>query len=284
MESFRETYSIFFAEKSILFHAMLTGCGYQNVMTTDYYWDGQARGNAEFVLWQYTISGRGALDYEGRHYDITAGQAMLVHIPHNHCYYLPADSDHWQFIYVWMNGRDVIRICQHLEKQIGPVADYHENAKTVSVVRESMDMAKNNQFRLPSQASLQAYKIAMGLVEDLASAVALKDNKPDFIRKVSNYCLEHLEEPLAVEDLAQVAGYSRFHFTRLFKQHMATSPAAFLRDLRLRKAIRLLQFESCSLKEIADQCGFESSSYFCRAFQKAYNMSPGEYRKSGRKE
>ena len=103
---------------------------------------------------------------------------------------------------------------------------------------------------------------------------------PKFIRQVIDHCMEHISDPITVDDLADVAGYSRYHFSRLFAASQGISPAAFVKDLRLKQAVRLLQTELMTVKEIADSCGFEDASYFCKAFRQAYKVSPGEYRKS----
>lgn len=273
------SHGVFFAEKTIPLQAMVTNCGYQRETHQRIYdWDGMKRGNAEMILWQYTIAGRGKLDYENRSYDLLPGLGMLVHIPHRHRYFLPSDSDAWEFMYICMNGREIIRICRELEKEAGPVTSYDEQSKTPATAEQIIIRAKNTEFHAPYQASLLAYQMGMNLMEDLASAIAKKVNKPDFIKKVSEYCLEHLDEPLTVEDLSEVAGYTRYHFSRLFKAAQGVSPAAFLKELRLRKSVRLLQTERLSIKEIAENCGFESSSYFCRAFQKEYGQSPGAFR------
>jgi AraC-like DNA-binding protein len=110
----------------------------------------------------------------------------------------------------------------------------------------------------------------------------VKANSNDaIIKTVVDYCMDHISEPISVDDLAEVAGYSRYHFSRMFSASQGMSPGAFVKDLRLKHAERLLQTELMSVKEIADACGFEDDSYFCKAFRKAYKISPGEYRKSG---
>jgi two-component system response regulator YesN len=62
---------------------------------------------------------------------------------------------------------------------------------------------------------------------------------------------------------------------------MQMPPGDFLRKLRLEKATRLLQTDTIGLAEVAARSGFQSASYFCRAFRQSFNMSPGEFRESG---
>jgi AraC-like DNA-binding protein len=78
--------------------------------------------------------------------------------------------------------------------------------------------------------------------------------------------------------MAKCAGYSRYHFTRLFKQYMGNSPQYFMNELRIRMAVRFLQTEQLSIKEIAQRCGFDDVSYFCKIFRKFQKVSPNEFR------
>lgn len=83
-----------------------------------------------------------------------------------------------------------------------------------------------------------------------------------------------------MDDLAAVAGYSRFHFTRLFKQHEGMSPGHYLQHERLRLSVRLLQTTADPMKLVAAKCGFRDANYFCRAFHKAYGVTPGLFRRN----
>ena len=74
--------ALYFPRRGVPLHAMVTSCGYSRETSTAYDWDGIKRGNAEFVLLQYTLDGVGRLQYEGADYTVGPGQAMLLHFPH----------------------------------------------------------------------------------------------------------------------------------------------------------------------------------------------------------
>jgi AraC-like DNA-binding protein len=61
---------------------------------------------------------------------------------------------------------------------------------------------------------------------------------------------------------------------------MGTSFIDYLKDYRLAMAARLLSASDASILEIAEDVGFESLSYFNRAFKKRYGMTPTQYRKN----
>jgi len=254
---------------------MLLSCGAQSVNSTSYFFNGLRRGEKEFVIWQYTISGKGILRYQGREYELKPGFAMLVHIPHNHQYFYRENVEPWNFIYLCLNGSEVIRISTWIEGKLGPLLDHRKNHKSLNIASEIIWGGK---IKTAQDASSYAYKVIMGLLDDLSDYIEKEDRKPDFIRKVSEFCIKNLNAPIDVDKMAEIAGFSRYHFSRLFEKHKGISPAKFLRELRLKRAIILLQTELLEIKEIAERCGFSSSSYFCRAFQKHFGVSPDAYR------
>lgn len=86
----------------------------------------------------------------------------------------------------------------------------------------------------------------------------------------------------AVQSLAASAGLSRSAFMARFSAIFGRSPMAILRDLRLRQAALDLTTTTTPVDVVAHDAGYESRSSFVRAFRKAYNLDPSEYR-HGRK-
>jgi len=102
------------------------------------------------------------------------------------------------------------------------------------------------------------------------------------IDRVIDYVRDHLDKPLKLEDLAKVACFSEYHFHLVFSALTVETLNDFTSRLRLEKAARLLRKTRQSATEIALECGFSSSATFSRSFNKAFNTSPTQYRKSGK--
>lgn len=83
-----------------------------------------------------------------------------------------------------------------------------------------------------------------------------------------------LEEPLNVAELARSAGISARQVERLFRHQMATSPSAFYLQLRLAKARTLLRHTLSPVRNVALECGFTSTSHFCRAYKRVFGLNP----------
>jgi AraC family transcriptional regulator len=88
----------------------------------------------------------------------------------------------------------------------------------------------------------------------------------------------HLHEPLRLRDLARAAMLSPFHFHRVFQVLVGSTPADFVKRIRLEKALRLMSHtRSKSLTAIALECGFSSSSDFSRSFRQRYGVAPSAF-------
>lgn len=94
------------------------------------------------------------------------------------------------------------------------------------------------------------------------------------------YIENHLAEDLRVEDAANAAGYSYYHFTRQFHALLGESVGSYIRKRRLAKAAKELLYTDARILDIALGCGFESSESFSRAFKLQYQVNPAAYRKN----
>lgn len=88
----------------------------------------------------------------------------------------------------------------------------------------------------------------------------------------------HIEDPVAISDIARQLHISVRLLENLFKEAMQTSPGKYYRSLRLQVARRLTEESKLSAQEIAVRTGFNSLSAFSRAFKTKYDVSPTQSR------
>jgi AraC family transcriptional regulator len=92
-----------------------------------------------------------------------------------------------------------------------------------------------------------------------------------------------LDEDLALDRLARLAGLSRFHFLRTFRALTGETPKQYVLRLRVeRAALRLVLLRS-SVLDVALDCGFHNHETFTRAFRRRFGTSPSEYRETYRR-
>jgi AraC family transcriptional regulator len=91
----------------------------------------------------------------------------------------------------------------------------------------------------------------------------------------------HLDERILLEDIARVAGFSPFHFHRIFRVAFGENVSAYVSRHRLQRAAHELRYTTRSITEIGLHCGYESPSAFGRAFARAFDRTPSAYREFG---
>jgi AraC family transcriptional regulator len=99
------------------------------------------------------------------------------------------------------------------------------------------------------------------------------------INKTFDYIELNLEKPMTLEELATVANFSKFHFSRIFQSIVGETPFQFILRIRIEKAATLiLTNKKESISEIAYKCGFSDISIFSRNFKNYFQVSASQYR------
>ncbi|MBK1836933.1 AraC family transcriptional regulator [Azospirillum sp. YIM B02556] len=104
----------------------------------------------------------------------------------------------------------------------------------------------------------------------------------DRIDRVVVYIAAHLDEPLDLDRLAEVACFSPYHFHRVYRAITGETAAETLRRLRLHRAAGDLVRDGIAIPAIARRAGYGSVEAFTRAFGQGYGATPAAYRKRGR--
>lgn len=100
----------------------------------------------------------------------------------------------------------------------------------------------------------------------------------EVIMSSCNYINQHYQENITLEETANISGFSKFHFTRVFKQYMNMTFYEYLNSKRMKRAQELLYSTEMSITEVAMNSGFSSLSAFNRTFKTMNGCSPSEYR------
>ena len=99
------------------------------------------------------------------------------------------------------------------------------------------------------------------------------------IHKVQDYIEEHIGETLSIEKLADVAGFSKYHFSRIFQGMLQEPLAHYVNRIRMERALFLLAHRADkNMTDIAYELGFMDSAVFSRSFKNYHGISPKEYR------
>ena len=99
-------------------------------------------------------------------------------------------------------------------------------------------------------------------------------------QRVLSYVAQHYGETFGVDHMAQVAGLSPSHFSRVFKCVVGESPMRFVMRYRIDEAKRRLAMLELSLSRIATDCGFADQAHLSRLFKQVTGTTPSAYRAS----
>jgi len=94
----------------------------------------------------------------------------------------------------------------------------------------------------------------------------------------NNYILEHIDQKLTVDLMAQMTHFAPQSFCRWFKANSGLSFISFLNLARVQRAKHILNHTQQPIQEIAFEVGFENVTHFNRVFKKLENLSPRQYR------
>ncbi|MBO2945250.1 helix-turn-helix transcriptional regulator [Paenibacillus sp. F411] len=274
---FRHSYGFRFRDIPSYSVSMIRGVGWENIMSTDYNWNGLTREDTSMVLFQYTVSGSGQIRIGDQLYSLNAGNGFLVSVPSDHHYYFPQGSSHWEFLYITLTG-NILPIYEEITSNLDPIFSLSAESSTVQLLRNIFEMAHRKQIMDGYVSSSLAYQFLTELSRISIYPQALQ-HFPRGIQKVLDYMELHYESAVSLEEFANIAEMSKYHFLREFRRCKGITPIEYLIKLRIEKAAHLIRTTEISLKDISRAVGFANGNYFSKVFRSWVGVSPGQFRR-----
>src|SRR5690625_592888 len=273
------TYGFHFRDSHQERVAGIYSTGWEKQTSTDYDWDGLTRGEIEVVVFQYTLKGEGEIRVDDHTYQLKEGDAFFVKIPSDHHYYLPVDSQEWEFVHITLFGPEALQYFEEITDDVGHILTLDIYATPITHIFDVLSKVNHNQLNDAYITSSLAYTFLMELQRFVLN-IDRNDTLPDPIKKAVVYMNENYADQLSLDDIVDVSGLSKYHFTRLFHETVHSTPIQYLTKVRINKSIELLKNEALTIEHIAVQVGFSNGNYFNKVFRSALGMSPGKYRQN----
>ena len=147
---------------------------------------------------------------------------------------------------------------------------------------EYFSSAEYSDLAIPSQLLKMLVLIGrspeLSHVDDDSSDATGRKEYIELFNNSLKYVDEHFTEKLSLEDMSARTGYSKFHFSRLFKKYTGYNFSDYLCARRVNEARMLLLVRETSVTDVAISSGFSSISTFNRVFKQQTGLSPSEYR------
>lgn len=234
------------------------------------------RNNSWEYVCAYIQSGRGTLVYEGRTYNLSQGDAFVLHMHSDHTYYAD-DEDPFQFLWFNCTGKLLPLLFQAygLDRRV-IIPQYNDS----SLFEEFHEICRSHTdphevYRL---CGLQFHRIVASFADHLTGI----EQADSLIYQIKRYLDEHLNESLSMEKLANKAGYSTAYIGRCFKAAYGQTPYQYLLHEKLTAAEKLLSQTNMKIRQVAALFAFNDEFHFSNAFYKHFGYRPNDLRKKGK--
>ncbi len=151
-------------------------------------------------------------------------------------------------------------------------------------INDQYFMYTNMVLEMPIYAKLLEIFSLLASINPQFAPIRTEDDKTkskyEKFRSLINHINSHYMEEITLEWAADFAGFSKYHFSRLFKDYTDVTFADYLMHRRMQAARILLTDTSSTVTEIAFQTGFNNLTSFTRSFRNATGMTPSEYRQT----
>lgn len=159
------------------------------------------------------------------------------------------------------------------------------NSQTALICEELIALEREleeKKFNYHMIAKMKLYSILTRLIRSydyVKEETEFSANRETFSRlsKALRFIDDNLESDLKLDELAKLAAMNKSYFSTVFKQFNGISPWEYITIKRVEKAIELLKNTSLTKLEIAQRCGFNSSSNFYQQFRKVTGKLPKDY-------
>lgn len=228
----------------------------------------------------YLVSGEGI--FESRHcplQKIQAGSAFLL-FPDEWHSYRPLAETGWIEYWVGFKGKDIDdKVTNRFFSRHSPVFHVGLSEQLVNLYSQLIQLA---QIQSPGYRQIMAGTVSnmLGIVYSQSlSDTPCTPQIEEMVNRAKAYVSGNLQSPLTSAMIAAYLKVSHLYFCRKFKQYTGFSPAKYILGMRIQRSKQLLYSTGLNSQQIAYDCGFESSGYFCTVFQKKTGMTPLQYRR-----
>lgn len=226
------------------------------------------------------VEGKGYVEINGDFHTICQNQYVIIQKETSHKYYTN-DENPWSIYWFHFNGTNAsIYIDMLMKNQVVGTLSTIGLAWFVKQFGVIYNLLESGY----SDNHMMAISNLLGLLMSGLKVPLMWDDsgysKKNPVDKCIEYMLEHLEEKLSLDRLAELTHMSRSHIIELFKEHSGYTPIDYFIHLRVQKSCRLLDRTDMTINEVALNVGYEDPFYYSRIFKKVMGMSPTIYRKT----
>ncbi|MCZ8519787.1 MULTISPECIES: helix-turn-helix transcriptional regulator [Paenibacillus] len=233
----------------------------------------------------YTAGGQGRLRLQGRTYKLTPGTLCFIDCKEPHYYETDGGpGDLWEMYWVHFDGGSSQSYYEQIRRYAGPVLDLPAASPVPALLEQILQAHRQRSMHTDILSSKWVVDILTELL--LHSIRRHPDDEPAHLPPHILAMMNEMERSrsgrITLDDLAKHHNFSKYHLAREFKRYTGYSPNEYLTHLRLSHAKDMLKHSALSIGEIAEQAGYNQTSFFIKRFKEREGLTPLEYRRRWR--
>lgn len=237
------------------------------------------RDNKEGYQLLYTVSGAGGLTCGTQELALVPKTAVIVKCFEHHKYWTSGTAWHFRWIHFGGTGSDSLEAYINDGRfQIVPVTDPKQFESDFDFLGT---LAPRNDVISCAQISNQISEMMTSMLTQRLSEHLHANNTPAHyldIKTVTNFIHQNYQRQISIDEMTETVNISKYHFIRLFKKQMGTTPYEYLVNYRINQAKIMLRSTNKSVHEISYEVGYLSKSNFTAQFKALVGIPPARYR------
>ena len=234
------------------------------------------RHSLDSVLVGTVHRGRGRLHVDGRAWSLGPGDLFHVDCRRPHEYH--TEEEDWCFSWVHYFGepaRSLLDVAgARMPVVIGAGSDHHAFGDVDTVGRLL-------QLEPPGiERDLKLARLLLRIQSVWLPGIHEHPQRSVEMKRTVDWIHRNFDQSVRLDDMAGVAGLSRYHFLRRFKDEIGESPVHYLIRVRIEQSKELLEGGTQTVEEIARLVGFGSSGSYIRHFRNRESITPLQFRKT----
>lgn len=225
----------------------------------------------------YVRDGEGVFISKDKTYNLKAGDLFYVP-PDNPVIYYPDDSNMWSYYFFHLGDNFGEKFASLLGLSVENPIISTKNSQSIDALFDklvSVELSLPEFYNATLSTLLQILMLTQS-PESINKTAVSGEGLVENIRKTIEYNYKNPE--FTINSVSNLLHINHTYMSRLFKEKMKVTPVAYLCELRLLRAAKLLRDESLPLKKVCEAVGFADELYFMKCFKKKYGMTIREYR------
>lgn len=252
--------------KSLFFYPVSSG----HFICDNHYQVSRNHHNSYLIL--YVLEGSGTVVYDSITYTLQAGDILLLDCYKKHSY----STDSWDIMWLHFEGKLSTDYYNTLFKRFGESIKATGSPSAKDLLIHIVDLLYHSNTLNEAMVSCKINQLLCELFMLSSDYICVDSLSP--VNQAIHYMKTHLKQPISLDELAQIAHLSPYHFTRVFKKETGCTPYEYLMILRINESKYLLKSTSMLIKEIAYEVGFNNESNFMTYFKRITGYTPTAFR------